>query len=482
MTDQNKHHNYTLADIEKYLQGKLSSAEMHELEKAALQDPFLADAIEGFKETDLSTAHEHLEEIHQELSLGDAAKYTGIVKPIASKSWWKVAASIIVVVGAATTGWLLLNPTTNKKELASHTAVPANDTLQKKNNAEQQSLALIEKSDVDKPGITGNRQKIKKLPKTGNQNNPAEREPAADMIAERHVPAAKTHDRSFSTMQIPSKKTQPVSTQKDSANRQLSASVQSQYDATAMAKERSKAMELKPMAQMLSGRASGLQVREERPLLKDSSFAKYRSYPSRAPSDTLYFYSGKLLTADKTPVGGASLVLKNNTQKAFVSKPDGSFALGTLDSALEITVSSVGFETAKVKLVPGENNTITLQPSNQDLNDIVVTGYSRSAKKDITGSVKKQEPSIYPEGGWGAFKEYLLRELSTKAGDQKDKLYGGIEIQLSTDETGKPRKVSILNSFNNSLRNAIIDAIKKGPNWINTAEKEIKNARVTIQF
>jgi hypothetical protein len=34
-------------DIEKYLKGELSPKEMHELEKKALSDPFLADALEG---------------------------------------------------------------------------------------------------------------------------------------------------------------------------------------------------------------------------------------------------------------------------------------------------------------------------------------------------------------------------------------------------------------------------------------------------
>ena len=38
---------YSATDIQKYLKGELSAREMHELEKAALEDPFLADALEG---------------------------------------------------------------------------------------------------------------------------------------------------------------------------------------------------------------------------------------------------------------------------------------------------------------------------------------------------------------------------------------------------------------------------------------------------
>src|SRR4051812_26825966 len=42
---------YKAADIAKYHSGGMSSAEMHRLEKAALDDPFLADALDGFAYT-----------------------------------------------------------------------------------------------------------------------------------------------------------------------------------------------------------------------------------------------------------------------------------------------------------------------------------------------------------------------------------------------------------------------------------------------
>ena len=38
-----------ILQIRKYLNGELDAAAMHELERRALDDPFLADAIEGFE-------------------------------------------------------------------------------------------------------------------------------------------------------------------------------------------------------------------------------------------------------------------------------------------------------------------------------------------------------------------------------------------------------------------------------------------------
>jgi hypothetical protein len=51
LSEEKKYKNYTAADIEKYHRGLLSPAEMNELEKAALDDPFLADALEGYGAT-----------------------------------------------------------------------------------------------------------------------------------------------------------------------------------------------------------------------------------------------------------------------------------------------------------------------------------------------------------------------------------------------------------------------------------------------
>ena len=67
MAKPSAHINYSFEDIQRYLQGKMSAAEMHAIEKAALQDPFLADAIEGFNEADLMTAQKHLNEINASL-------------------------------------------------------------------------------------------------------------------------------------------------------------------------------------------------------------------------------------------------------------------------------------------------------------------------------------------------------------------------------------------------------------------------------
>ena len=54
-------------DIEKYLKGELSPAERHRLEKLALDDPFLAEALEGAEEMGTETFQESVQQINTKL-------------------------------------------------------------------------------------------------------------------------------------------------------------------------------------------------------------------------------------------------------------------------------------------------------------------------------------------------------------------------------------------------------------------------------
>src|SRR6516162_1476055 len=99
MAEPSSHIHYSFEDIQRYLQGKMTAAEMHAVEKAALQDPFLADAIEGFDLADPATAQQHLNEINA--SLIKEKKASKIVAFNKRAQWLSIAALIIVVAGIA---------------------------------------------------------------------------------------------------------------------------------------------------------------------------------------------------------------------------------------------------------------------------------------------------------------------------------------------------------------------------------------------
>jgi Gram-negative bacterial TonB protein C-terminal len=121
MSVNQQHTTYSRADIEKYLQGKMPTNAMHALERNALQDPFLADAIEGYRFADSQTTFQNLAEIETNILSQEAD--TKIVSVTNKKRHWvKIAASIIFIAGVGWIGFLLIN-TNNDKAIASNEKV-----------------------------------------------------------------------------------------------------------------------------------------------------------------------------------------------------------------------------------------------------------------------------------------------------------------------------------------------------------------------
>src|SRR5215203_1226376 len=95
-----KNNGFTASDIERYHSGKMSQQERNALEKAALDDPFLADALEGYAFA--ATPVDDLAKIHSRL---DQKLNRKKVVPIFQKyKWIGVAAIVLIIAGG---GWLV---------------------------------------------------------------------------------------------------------------------------------------------------------------------------------------------------------------------------------------------------------------------------------------------------------------------------------------------------------------------------------------
>lgn len=108
--------------IVKYLKGELSPEEMHALEKRALSDPFLADALEGA---------ESIDPVQFEKDVSDIEKDTLYKKP--SKIFWplRVAASIILIV---TVTYVVVNISSRENE---NDSIALNKTSESKDQTDE---------------------------------------------------------------------------------------------------------------------------------------------------------------------------------------------------------------------------------------------------------------------------------------------------------------------------------------------------------
>ncbi|MDR0792337.1 MAG: hypothetical protein LBE82_03445, partial [Chitinophagaceae bacterium] len=155
---------YTQADIERYLNGSMPAWEMHEMERAALANAMLADAMEGYYEANKEETQKHLTEINNSL-LHVAEKAKIVTMPSAKTKWWRGLAVAATIAGLMLTSWFLLF---HKKEQSQNTAQnittekPA-DTLKKQETEKPPTTLDTAKKDiqiVDKKSVSASTQPV----------------------------------------------------------------------------------------------------------------------------------------------------------------------------------------------------------------------------------------------------------------------------------------------------------------------------------
>lgn len=97
--------------------------------------------------------------------------------------------------------------------------------------------------------------------------------------------------------------------------------------------------------------------------------------------------SGKVVDESGEPLAGAVVMINGDSSSAVGTDIDGKFSIAATSGKNVLTASMIGFRTASVDAVPGQNIEIVAQQDSYELEGVVFTGYSAIAKKDMTGAV-----------------------------------------------------------------------------------------------
>lgn len=104
---------------------------------------------------------------------------------------------------------------------------------------------------------------------------------------------------------------------------------------------------------------------------------------------------GKVVDENKVPIPGAS-VIETSTSNSTVTDFDGVFEL-TVGEGKTIDVSYVGYKT-KTLAAQSTFMTIELEPATAELNEVLIVGYGKQSKKDVTGAVTQLEAANFKQG------------------------------------------------------------------------------------
>lgn len=448
MPSDNKIIQFTAADIEKYYKGLLSATERHELEKAALDDPFLADALEGYANS-FNTIPADLAELKERLKEKTDDKKIIPLKPKHNFAFtvWRVAALLILIAGA---GFLVYQFAFNKypKEIAVNKPV----FQQKKDSPNPTHDNSANKLQVTEP---------KNYNATENKPPVVNQSVSSGMSGKKSdtIELLVNKDKSGSQ---PTFNTAEANQQLNSANTYDEAKLPKTKDAqTAGAPAKSEEVKI---AKALSEKDVPVSV--NRDITSQNAASEKRNVLSKSrqknSSPASYTYRGVITDDKNNPVPFAN-VIANQNDNLHYSNAKGYFSLTSPDSVLIVQIHSSGYSDIQLQLQPGsrENSIILSEDKKQD--EAVIQ--KKKDYDDLFATMNSLPSHPRPVDGWAMYTTYLINNSNIHENRVKNKTTGEVEVSFEVNRNGEPVNLKVEESSCSQCDAEAIRLIKGGPKW-----------------
>lgn len=429
---------YSREDLLRYLTGQMSPTEMHMLEKAALEDPFLADALEGLQNEESSRVKKDLETLDQQLVNRVDPKVVPMPPRI---KWWRVAivASIIGMMGLS---YYLF--TLRDEELPAIAQVAPNKAKDSAINPGTE-MQVPDSSTVS--SLAEN--------KTSNENG-------------NQLLSPSTADKNNATSVIKQENTLPG---------QPSATASQEKPAIAaadVARVSDSEVEKEEMAEIQSAR-------------QDKKARAKSSQPSSLmeKGPELYYFIGRVTDQQDKPVAFANIAIRESRRSNYTDA-NGNFKLIAGDSTLEVDIKSVGYLSRYARLSHSRAlNKVILQPKSGSKKKSTLKTPVKPANDipdDSESDPSMEKPDAEPQDGFAAYQFYLLNNIRLPAEAGNRGIKGVVELSFLVGENGRLSDFKVEKSLCHSCDKEAIRLIKDGPPWILYNSDLPVRARISVVF
>lgn len=136
------------------------------------------------------------------------------------------------------------------------------------------------------------------------------------------------------------------------------------------------------------------------------------------------------VTGDGGPLPGVSVIVKDTKEKNTITDFDGNYSIQAKDTDV-LSFSYLGFTTQNVKVSGRVTINIDLKESVNELDNIVVVGYGKQTKKEVTGAVSRVK------------EEDVARSATSDLGSALQGLIAGVNVTASSGDPGSEANIQI---------------------------------------
>lgn len=475
MQDDNNHITFTAEDIRRYHEGNLSPAEMHAMEKAALEDPFLADAMEGYSTEGVSVTTD-ISELKNRLEKRIEGKDKAKLIPMATTPlrWMRVAAMIVALAGA---GLLVYNLGFNKTttEIAQHKSElreSVSPSLKQMDDslADQAISTPVTDDKISTESISDqtNHARVKEAETSEAKQSLAK---ANSVVKQKESPpasaATETLKNSDGILDTEDDRLEVMARNEAQAKKE-SAYLLKQQDSID-ADKRMMASAAKPTAREQNNNAKKFMANGG----DNSSRARKQS---AIPSSNVF--RGVITDAQNNPLPFANIT-NNQDNVGTYADARGHFVLTSPDSVMDVQVKSLGFENLNVQLKNGLVINRVVLKDDTSVPAIVLSKKTVNTKQRENNMVL-EEPE--PADGWLKYDTYLANNLKVPDDYKGGRQQGGeVELSFEVNHLGEPINIKVEKSLCEICDKEAIRLLKEGPKWKQKAKKG-KRTSITIPF
>jgi hypothetical protein len=434
-----------ISQISKYLDGKLDAKAMHRLEKLALDDPFLMEALEGYE----NSGNDRQRDVNELISrLRNRTLNAG--RRVVYLRTSAIAASILIIISIGGF-WLYRNQPAGPPKIA----------------------------EAVKPGI----EKLPGLPKKAFMGTTEEVINSKQVtVLSRHRKIVRKNSTAPILAAVPA--TAPV------ANAEISNNT---YNKDTSVKDDGALSEMIVMnyspQKKKKDTAGTLAVAKTRDVKKAPDTGSVKLLESRvagvsntvsSPSEGYYSMSimqtpiaGKVIGLnDGLPLIGATVKVAG-TNIATLTDKQGFFTLHADSTKSKLIVASIGYQTRELNINNRDSlNGIKLEPSSAALNEVVVVGYTAKQKvKDTAIGTAR------PTAGWHEFRLYLNKNAVSPDGKT-----GMVKVSFGVNYKGSISDIHIVSGLSAPTNQKAIDLITNGPAWTGNTTGKPETVIIKIKF
>jgi TonB family protein len=468
-------------DIEKYLHGELSPEERHALEKRALSDPFLADALEGGESLPADSFTGDLRMLEASLQARTGKKEKKVV-PL----WvWpaRIAAGLLLL--AVTTFVInnLLRQDAAPPGLAENKNEKAAPAPSEKPAVAEDSARPVVKDTPKQPQQIEEKKKGDGLLSLAE---PEEAKPSAPS-ADKTVPESLS---SGATRPAEPQQQAPVAAAGEGARddvSEINLKEESQKQVApsgpvevlpSPALKKDEAKEKAGLADERSKRTADVARRFAEPsqTMTDSSVAA-----NKAPGNSGRIVRGQVTSADDGKGLPGVNVIIIGTNEGTVTNAEGYYQITVNDDEAGLLFSFIGMENQEVTPDTEEVN-VALNADMTQLSEVVVVGYG---SEKVSEDVPETFEFAAPKGGRAAYKQYLEKNLRYPELALENNVEGRVTIQFTVETTGELSNFKVLKGIGFGCDEEVIRLIRRGPKWAPTKRDEVAirdKVKVRVRF